>query len=159
MRCLKIAAVALFVLAVSQVQAQVYVGSFQVDDGPFWTTNPPTYSALEAAALLFGGVPTDYSVSTVDNNPANIDHMGWYSVIFVAGGHKFAENFKVGVNYQDPGGTSAYVQDNAQGPQFTNFVFRNPAAVPELSAGHTVSGLLAGSGVCFWFRRRRLAKQ
>jgi hypothetical protein len=30
-----------------------YVGNFAVADGPLWTTNPPTYTGQEAAALLF----------------------------------------------------------------------------------------------------------
>src|SRR3982750_50551 len=108
MRQMKVAAVALFVLAASQVQAQVFVGSFQVDQGPSWTTNPSAYSALDAAALLFGGSPTHYYSSTIDDNPSNINHMEWASTIFVGGGALHPENYKVGVNYQDPGGTSAF---------------------------------------------------
>ena len=41
MRYLRLAAVALFVIGAAQVQAQTFVGSFRVDQGPFWTTAPP----------------------------------------------------------------------------------------------------------------------
>src|SRR2546421_2926505 len=159
MRYLRLAAVALFVIGAAQVQAQTFVGSYRVDQGPFWTTAPPVYSGVDAAALLFGGAPSDYSTSTVDNNPANIDHLAWVSQIFVAGGHKVLENVKQGGTngkYDEAGDFSAYVQDNAQGPTFTNFVFRN-AVVPELSSGFSLFGLLRASGAGLFIRRRRKA--
>ena len=31
--------------------------SYHIDDGPPWNTNPPTYSCVEACALLFGHTP------------------------------------------------------------------------------------------------------
>lgn len=47
------------------------IGAFWIDDGPVWTSNPPVYNCLEACALVFGGVSTDYQCSTsgvvVDN--------------------------------------------------------------------------------------------
>ena len=56
-----------------------YVGSWQVDNGPSWTTSPTIYSGLTAAALLFGGSASDYFISTVDNNSSNINHLTWVS--------------------------------------------------------------------------------
>lgn len=57
--------------AASAASAQTYVGSFKVSDGPFWNQpTTPVYSALEAAALIFGGVPSDYAVSI---NPDTVD--------------------------------------------------------------------------------------
>ena len=56
-----------------------FVGSWQVDAGPSWTTLPTAYSGLTAAALLFGGSASDYFISTVNNNSANINHLTWVS--------------------------------------------------------------------------------
>ena len=39
----------------------MFVGQWQVDEGPFWTTNPPVYSGQEAAALLFGKASGDFT--------------------------------------------------------------------------------------------------
>src|SRR5688572_6549717 len=90
-------AIGLAVSGTVAIAAPVFVGSFEVDDGPFWTTNPPVFSGREAAALLFGGVPTDYAISTVDNNPANINNMAWYSGWGVPGGTQFGEDFSLDV--------------------------------------------------------------
>jgi len=80
-----IAAMALILAALwaSQAAAQQYqfIGSFAVEDGPNWTTNPPVYSGQEAAALLFGGSPGDYRISTNSNttDPTTITDTAWYS--------------------------------------------------------------------------------
>src|SRR5438445_957071 len=52
----------------------VYVGSYQVGDGPVWSTNPQVYSARGAAALLFGGLDADYAIST---DPDTVNHLAW----------------------------------------------------------------------------------
>jgi hypothetical protein len=130
-------------IAAAPASAAIYVGSYQVDDGPVWTSNPTVYSASEAAALLFGGTALDYDISTVSDDPLLIDHMGWYTTWGVAGGQKYQEDFKLDAGapgYNDPGGTgsaiSAYTWDNAQGSTYTNYVFRvnSVGAVPEPSA-------------------------
>lgn len=58
-----------------------YIGSFYVGDGPGWSTNPPVYSGVEAAALIFGGDPSDYAISTDPNttDPSTITHTAWAS--------------------------------------------------------------------------------
>lgn len=135
--------------------AQTFVGSFQTDDGPNWTTNPPVLSGIEAAALIFGGSPSDYRVSTNPSlDPNTITDTAWYTIIGIAGGHEFASNFSQdlgGPGYGAPGWVpnddiSTYVDDNAIGPDFTNYVWLVPA--PSGVALLGMGGLLAA-------RRRR----
>ena len=121
----------------------VYVGSFRVDAGPDWRTNPTVYSATEAAALLFGGTSGDYDISTLGSNVANINNMGWYTIWGIGGGTMFQEDYKLDLGapgYNTPGGSntaiSAYTRDHAIGGQFTNYVFRvdQVGQVPEPSS-------------------------
>jgi hypothetical protein len=160
-KVLLLAAAATCAVASAANAATIYVGSFQVDDGPSWPTNPAVYSATEAAALLFGGVASDYDVSTISSNIADINNMGWYSTWGIFGGQQYNEDFKLdlgGVGYNDPGGPntaiSAYVRDNAIGSQFTNFVFRvdSVAAVPEPASWAL---MIAGFGLVGSAMRRR----
>src|SRR4051794_37159356 len=73
--------------AVSRADAALqFVGQWQVDQGPNWMTNPPVYSGQEAAALLFGGLPADYTISTLGLNPNVVDSQAWYSIWGVGGG-------------------------------------------------------------------------
>src|SRR5690606_22529812 len=99
----------------------VYIGSFNTHDGPNWTTNPPALSAQEAAALIFGGVPSDYYISTNPNtvDPTTITHTAWATTWGVGGCQEVAEDYFLDLGapgYNDPGGTdtaiSAYVDDN-----------------------------------------------
>lgn len=144
---------------IAQAAAPVYVGSWTVDQGPSWTTNPLSYTGQEAAALLFGGSASDYFISTVDNTVANINHSAWISTWGGACGGTFpcgtvvAENFEVstGGSYLNSGDTSAYVQDWAVGPDYTNYAFR-VAAVPE---PETYAMMLAGLGVLGFMGKRR----
>lgn len=150
-------AAALLAATVSAQAAPLYVGSYEVDDGPNWTTNPVVYSATEAAALLFGGVASDYDISTISSDLLTIDNMGWYTIWGIAGGTKFNEDYKLDLGapgYNDPGGTntaiSAYTQDNAAGSTYTNYVFRVTAdnTVPEPSTlPLMLVAALAGLGV------------
>lgn len=136
-----------------QADAATYIGSYQVDDGPNWTINPTVYSAAEAAALLFGGVASDYDISTIDSNPANINNMGWYSIWGVSGGTAYNEDYKLdlgGLGYNNPGGVntaaSAYVDDNAIGRAYTNFVFRADGGVGAVPEPATWAMMLIGFG-------------
>jgi hypothetical protein len=43
-------------------------------DGPSWVNDPPVYSCIEACALLFGGVSTDYHCST---SSTVLDYQGY----------------------------------------------------------------------------------
>ena len=134
--------------------AQVFVGSFEVDDGPNWGTNPPVYSGLDAAALIFGGSPSDYRVSTNPSmDPLSITDTAWFTTIGVGGGQEYASSFSQdlgGAGYGAPGwqtgdDVSAYCDDNAIGADYTNYVWRVPA--PGSAALLGVAGLMA--------RRRR----
>jgi hypothetical protein len=88
--------------------------------------------------------------------------MGWYSTWGIAGGQQYNENYKLDLGapgYDAPGGTnsaiSAYVDDNAIGAQYTNYVFRVDAiggAVPEPA---TWGLMLAGFGIVGGAMRRR----
>jgi hypothetical protein len=163
-----IAAMALILAALwaSQAAAQQYqfIGSFVVSDGPTWTTNPPVYSGQEAAALLFGGSPGDYRISTNSNttDPTTITDTAWYST-WGTGCAEHPHDFRVDdapPGYNDPGGTgtavSAYVSDH--GCDVTNYVWRVATPVPTLSQWAIVAlcTLLAVAGMRH-FRRDRTA--
>jgi hypothetical protein len=143
--------------------------------------NPVSYSGQEVAALLWGGSASDYSISTIDNNPLNINHLtfldGWGDDQYLSTPQ--AETFKLqtGSGYNDPGGTgtsySAYVLDHTcsnryndsppgsvpnnctgDGTQYVNYAFINPSDLPE-------PGTLGLLGLAFaglaGIRRRKVA--
>lgn len=130
------------------------MGSWEVDQGPSWTTQPTAMSGQDAAAFLFGGVAASYVISTVDSNPANIDNQSWVSVFGPVGWQKVAQDYvaSTGGLYQSVGDTSAYVDDNAVGLAFTNFAFI--ADVPEPASMALFGGALLGLGA---LRRRTSA--
>lgn len=169
MKNLKLAAVTLAITILmcgsALAQSFQFIGSYAVSDGPDWTTNPPVYSAQEAAALLFGGSASDYAISTNSNtsDPGTITHTGNYDG-WGAACQVRPEGFKLDVappGYADPGGAdtsfSAYVSDH--GCDQINYVWRvaGSAAVPTLSEWGLVAltALLALFGVVSV--RRRLA--
>ena len=130
----------LFAGSLAASASPVYVGSYQVDDGPNWGTDPTVYSATDAAALLFGGTASDYDISTLGSSPASINNMGWYTIWGIVDGTMFQEDYKLDLGapgYNSPGGSnsaiSAYTDDNAIGSQYTNYVFRvdQGGVVPE----------------------------
>jgi hypothetical protein len=165
-------ALAAFAVPAAANAAAVFVGSWDVYNGPSWSNSPPNgplaYTGQEAAALLFGGSASDYAISTVDNTVANINNKAWYDVIGV-GGNIFAENYSnkylgqfygptsgyncCGGAYTNINAASAYVQDNLQGANAINFAFRiDRGGVPEPAAW---AMMLAGFGLVGSAMRRR----
>lgn len=153
-------------LGAAQADAAIYVGSWQVDQGPSWGGVPLAYSGIEAAALLFGGSPSDYFISTVSNDPNTIDFLTWVSTWGGACsstypcGTQVSQSYEVssGGYYANYGDTSAYVQDWAVGAQYTNYAFLiDPVqGVPEPA---TWAMMLLGFGaIGFSMRRRKIAE-
>lgn len=62
---------------IGSISGPVYVGSWDVNDGPSYGEHPPVYSAVEAAALLFGGDPEDYQISTISDDPSQINNLAF----------------------------------------------------------------------------------
>lgn len=148
-------------LPVSAFAMPTFVGSFQVDDGPWWSNNPDVLSGVEAAALLYGGVASDYRISIDGSQDVNtITDTAW-SIIGVAGGHVFADDYSLDLGPAGYGGSgwstnddiSAYVGDNASGAQYTNYVWRDSAAAVAEPSTLALFGLgMIGFGVA---RRRK----
>ncbi len=136
--------------AAADAATYTYVGSWYVGEGPTWSTNPGVYSGQEAAALLFGGTASQYAISTIDSNVANINFStfvdGWGDSQYLTTAVSHSFSLVTGTGYNDPGGTgtsySAYVLDHScgqrygnpgascEGSQGLNYAFRI-AAVPE----------------------------
>ncbi len=125
--------------------AWTYIGDYNVGNGPAWPSQPPNYSALQAAAIVFGPLAagSSYAISTSDTM---VDHLAWYDGYgdgshlplynSYGGGLTFAENYFVdvgGLGYDTMGDFSAYVgSDRAYwGGGAFNHVFVNNGRVPE----------------------------
>ena len=143
----------------SAIAAPIYVGSWAPynDSAPAWNIAADNngnlaYTAQEAAALLFGGLASDYYISTIDSNPDNINNMAWYDVIGY-GASAFAEDYfnkYLGLYYGPITGytfgninspASAFIRDNFVSN--LNYAFRvENTPVPEPS-----TALLLGLGL------------
>ncbi len=124
-----------------------YVGFYEVNDGPSWPTNPPVYSGVGAAALLFGGSSNEYSISiNSSQDPTTITHTAYYDGWGEHSGMVFADTYSldaVPAGYSAPGGTatarSAYVSDGLSNA-YRNYVWRQDIA------GEAINGM-AGNDV------------
>lgn len=145
--------------------ALMFVGQWQVDDGPSWGSHPLASTGQAVAALLFGGSASDYSISTLGADALTVDNMAWYSILGLDGGHKFAQDYVAPGSTQAPGyyysggsfnsgdaseAASAYVNDNAIGARYTNYAFIETVPAPATFALFCTA--LLGLG---WSSRRR----
>lgn len=144
----------------------VFVGSWEVgqDGAPVWssTPTPEAYSGVEAAALLFGGSPSDYRISTAGSDPLAINDSAWYSVWGSVNGNGaiYADDYKPTPFYNTLGvSASAYVADWC-GPRLSpgncgpNYAFRAqnvPGPLPSL-------GVAAAFGYSRKLRKRILSR-
>jgi hypothetical protein len=152
------AAAILACCAASAFAAPTYVGSWDLYSGAYWQTKPPTYTGQEAAALLFGGVASDYLVSTAGSDAGAINEQAWYDR-YGYGPAQFAQDYRVDSavlgKYDTYGDTSAMIVDNAAGRGLINYAFRIESTdtdVPEpLSLGLMGLGLAGLAAV----RRRK----
>jgi hypothetical protein len=111
--------------------------------------------------LLFGGVASDYAISTVDSDVANInflahaDQFGSGSFITTTVAQDFKQDFGT-AGYNTTGDTSAYVLDHASPTTGfgQNFAFRASTVVPEPATWGLMILGFATAGVLLRGRRR-----
>lgn len=154
------------VAAASSAQAvtYTYVGSWSVGDGPYWRDNPAVYSGQQAAALLFGGVASNYAISTLGTDASAINFQahvdGWGDTQYLSSG-SVSQSYSLdsgGAGYNSFPVTgsaySAYVSDHsdAGSPNTVNYAFLISGAVPE-PASWTL--MIAGFGLVGAAMRRR----
>jgi hypothetical protein len=165
----------LFVLGVSNTRPAdasiyTYVGDWAVGaaGAPLWSINPAVLSGQGTAALLFGGVASDYVISTVDSNPLDINFMahvdGYGNTTYLTG--TISQSYSLSTNgggYDHSPSFSAYVYDHScavggpycaggGAPSAINYAFR-VSAVPEPSTWAMM--ILGFAGVGFMAYRRK----
>ncbi|MBX3224746.1 MAG: hypothetical protein KF795_29790 [Labilithrix sp.] len=99
--------------------------AYSLKDAPYWGSNPPAYSCLEACAHLFGGSASNYACSV---EPDRITHTAWVSGYGTSqycakNKNPASETFKVGSTYGTPGTFSAYVRDHCYEDADQNYCF------------------------------------
>jgi hypothetical protein len=156
-------------LTTSAQAGYVFAGSWEVSAGPFWGDHPQAHSGQDAAALLFGGSPSNYVISTAGMDISLINFSAWYSVLGAGGpnngGFLFAQDYLspnssqccglyysgTAFRFDDPTeAASAYVEDNAAEGN-VNYAFRVTSVPEPASIALFGSGLIALGAV----RRRR----
>ena len=171
-----LAAVAAILLSSLAARADiVFVGIWDVahPDAPTFFGNLPTgplaYTGQEAAALLFGGSPGDYLISTEGDQVSEINYSAWYNVLNFTSGRIFAQdyfskhlglyygpedNFDFSPEAEFTNPASAFVQDSLSGLGRINYAFRASTAVRVSENGSTLLLFLSSGGILALLRRR-----
>lgn len=154
----------------------IFVGAWDVNDGPYWGNDPapPIYTGREAAAMLFGGLPTDYAISTQGTDPALIDFQSWVSGWslgtpgVIVGQDTLRDLNGDGLynccdaigEFDGLGDYSAWVRDWCYTGECINYAFRTGGA-PNAGSGvpEPASALLAASGLLGMLIARRRGRQ
>lgn len=152
-----VAAASTTLIGGASAQTYEFVGSWNVGDGPRWNAQDENgnfttqiYTAQEAAALLFGGDASDYAVSTVSDEAADINFSAWVdgwgdsATYAPANGNPAPQDFSFDIDgdglYASPGGDgssySAYVSDHGTFIDATNYaflIFLGPTSAEEIA--------------------------
>lgn len=155
-------------LSADLLAGYVYVGSWKVSDGPDFWDNPAVLSGRETAALLFGGSPSDYAISTVSDQVADINFRAWLDgwgdpSTYGPGSAGAPQDYKLDTGapgYNDPFGGpsySAFVSDHFPYAPWAgrdiNYAFRDDGlGVPEAGGTLALLGFALVGGTAF--RRR-----
>jgi hypothetical protein len=159
-----IAAVLLGTSAIASA-TPIFAGQWNLYSASYWMTEAPkTLTGQEAAALLFGGSPSDYLISTMGKNTADINGLAWYD-FWGFGGRigQYAQDYKYDMTgdgfYNEWNDSSAMVRDHpytgTDPYPYVNYAFRlqKDADVPEpFTVGLMGAGML---GLALARRRKR----
>ena len=129
--------------------AIIFVGSWNLNEG----LDDAPLSGREAAALIFGGDPEDYLISTEGPGVSSINFRAWYAYIGLPD--------TVGVDLQDVNESagfdlSAYVNDPSLG-EYVNYAFKDDATVGGVPEPATWALMIGGFGLAGAALRRRRA--
>jgi len=127
--------------------AIVFVGSWSLNQG----LDDAPLSGQEAAALIFGGDPTDYMISTEGADVGQINSRAWYAYIGLPD--------TVGVDFQDVDNSlgydvSAYVNDPSLG-EYVNYAFKDDGRVGGVPEPAIWALMIGGFGLAGASLRRR----